>query len=237
MRRLIDTKDVEVTYIRNGQKRTRKMPDYAIKSTLSTTFGVNYYNNLSLPCFIIKEDVELLHFKYLHCPEDIIFICLNKETTLILESCYFTRKESFENGNISIIEPYFIDNIINFNDKLSSGNNEMYFYRSKNIDLTLNNKNDKILKKIVIDYGENRILTVIYPKLQTINSSVKRDDLDISSDNTCYILNESNINYYEELIEQDEKNINNEIEKNKSVSHEYHIEKEDEKSIKILIKK
>lgn len=59
---------------------------------------------------IIKEDVQLLHFKNFYFSKITTIKCLNQDTIVILEQCHFLKSMVLINGCITILSPQF-DNL------------------------------------------------------------------------------------------------------------------------------
>lgn len=184
-----NSKEVEITYIKDGEEVTKRIPEYVARTS-------NIIYSVGSNSITVAEDIELLHIKNLHCNEDIWVTCSNKDTILILEDCYFTEYATFKKGNLSIINPQFMDKIHYYGNGPRYEGTELHIWDTEDIDLTLGKRNaeDREMHKFRIVNGKNITISGDASNIR-IESSSTEDN--IISRTKLHLKNVENFNFDE----------------------------------------
>lgn len=96
---------IKITYINKNYKLFKL--NYILINLDSLLSKIKIYYNKECE---FGQNIKIIHFKNITFNKNIDFSCLNHNTLIILDNCYFNCKNIYlENGNYQIINPKFYD--------------------------------------------------------------------------------------------------------------------------------
>lgn len=176
-----DSSEPQITYINHEEEKTLSLNQFI---ELNENNKILKWNE-SKDVLSVSENVQLLHLRNVSFRgKEKMMIRCPKETTLILDHCTFDEITEFDQGNIILSSPKYM------NLKNWSLFGQVSFYRNNNITLLLNDdlENPKINSYTINDTGAN--LKVIG---NAFNSEILTHDSTIVK---SAVLNNANILYF-----------------------------------------